>query len=292
MVVAGGMQARMAKGPRYGVLLLPAGLLFAPFYAAMVVIIGVSWVDHLALRGGEITFTFGNYAYALLDGFNVNILIRTIRVGLIVGIAAAVLATPMAYAIVRVQNRSLRLALLLATLVPFLVNALVRVFALTTVLGREGMINFLLMNLGLVERPGSFLRTEFAVVLGQTYFVLPFAVVTITALMAKLNENVEHAAATLGAGPWRTFFSITLPRLYPAIFSAALISYALSVSAFVVPLILGGDRFKMYSNLIFDQVTHAGDFGRAAAMAVVLLVVSVTISEGLRWALRRLMDRR
>jgi ABC-type spermidine/putrescine transport system permease subunit I len=166
------------------------------------------------------------------------------------------------------------------------VNALVLVFSLTSVLGREGFLNFVIGHLGLVERPRSFLRTEFAVVLGQAYFILPFAILMITALMAKLNENVEHAAGTLGAGPWRTFLRITLPRVYPAIFSAGLIAYALSVSAFVVPLILGGDRYKMYSNLIYDQVAQAGDFGRGAAMAVVLLVVSVSLAEALRFAIR------
>jgi putative spermidine/putrescine transport system permease protein len=275
-------RAAAPGAPRYGLLLLPAGLIFAPFYAAMLLIVAVSFVEYAGLRSGEVVFTLSNYAAALLDGFNQAVLIRTIRVGVIVGIVSAIAATPMAYAIVRTKRPRIRLALILVTIVPFLVNALVRVFALTTVLGREGFLNFVLVGLGLVERPGSFLRTEFAVVLGQTYFVLPFAILTITALMAKLNENVEHAAATLGANPWQTFFRITLPRLYPAIFSAGLIAYALSVSAFVVPLILGGDRYKMYSNLIYDQVAFSGDFGRAAALAIVLLVFSVSLAEILR----------
>jgi putative spermidine/putrescine transport system permease protein len=275
-------RANAPGAPRYGLLLLPASLIFAPFYAAMFLIVGVSFVEYAALRSGEVVFTLSNYATALLDPFNQAVLIRTIRVGVIVGIVSAIAATPMAYAIVRTKRARIRLALILVTIVPFLVNALVRVFALTTVLGREGFLNFVLVGLGLVERPGSFLRTEFAVVLGQTYFVLPFSILSITALMAKLNENVEHAAATLGANPWQTFFRITLPRLYPAIFSAGLIAYALSVSAFVVPLILGGDRYKMYSNLIYDQVAFSGDFGRAAALAIVLLVFSVSLAELLR----------
>jgi putative spermidine/putrescine transport system permease protein len=278
------MTTRTPGAPRYWLLLLPAAVLFAPFYAAMALILGVSFLDYAALRGGDIVLAFANYHYALLDAFNLGVLARTIRIGLIVGALAAIIATPVAYAIVRTKSQLIRLALIVATVIPFLVNALVRVYALTTVLGREGFLNFLLVRVGLIDKPGSFLRTEFAVLLGQTYFVLPFAILTITALMAKLNENVEHAAGTLGAGPWRIFFRITLPRLYPAIISASLIAYALSVSAFVVPLILGGDRFKMYSNLIYDQAAQAGDFGRAAAMALVLIVVSVSLAEALRFA--------
>lgn len=285
------MSAATPGAPRYGLLLLPAALLFAPFYAAMVLIVGVSFTDYALLRAGTVVLSFDNYLYAVADAFNVDVLVRTIRVGLIVGAISAIVATPMAYAIVRTSRRQVRLVLILVTIIPFLVNALVRVFALTTVLGREGFVNFVLAGFGLVENPKSYLRTEFAVILGQTYFVLPFAILTVSALMAKLNQNVEYAAGTLGANPWQTFGRVTLPRLYPGIFAAGLISYALSVSAFVVPLILGGDRFKMYSNLIYDQVAQAGNFGRAAAMAVVLLIVSVSLAEGLRWLLRKAMGR-
>jgi len=280
---------RTANSPQYGLLLAPAGILFAPFYIAMILILGVSLVEYSALRNSTVEFTLANYELALFDSFNFGVLVRTIRVGLIVAVLSVILSTPMAYAIARTRSRGLRLLLILFTIIPFLVNALVRVFALTTVLGREGFLNFILLNIGLVERPSSFLRTEFSVVMGQTYFVVPFAILMVTALMAKLNENIEHAAQTLGANAWQTFFRITLPRLFPAMFSAGLIGYALSVSAFVVPLILGGDQFKMYSNLIYDQVAFSGDFGRAAAMAVVLLVLSVSLAELLRGILNRAM---
>jgi|RhiMetdeSRZDD1v2_1073273.scaffolds.fasta_scaffold372108_2 putative spermidine/putrescine transport system permease protein len=283
--------SRFPGAPRYGLLVLPAGILFAPFYAAMTLIGAISFVEYPALRDGIINITLNNYELALLDSFNFEVLLRTIRLGLVVGALSAVLATPMAYGIARASRRDLQLTLILLTIIPFLVNALVRVFALTTVLGREGFLNFVLVNIRIVDRPSSFLRSEFAVVMGQTYFVVPFAILIITALMAKLNENIEHAASTLGAGPWQVFFKVTLPRLYPAIFSAGLIGYALSVSAFVVPLILGGDQYKMYSNLIFDQVAFRGDFGRAAAMAVVLLIVSVALAELLRLAVRRIAGR-
>jgi putative spermidine/putrescine transport system permease protein len=286
------MTSTTPGAPRYGLLILPAAALFLPFYAALGLIVAVSFLDYSALRGGALTFTLSSYQLALLDPFNFTILLRTIKLGLIVAGLSAILATPMAYVIARSSNKGVRLTLILITVIPFLVNALVRVFALTTVLGREGFLNFVLVNTGMTSRASSFLRSEFAVVTGQTYFVLPFAILIVTALMAKLNENIEHASNTLGAGPWQTFFKITLPRLYPAIFSAGLIGYALSVSAFVVPLILGGDQYKMYSNLIYDQVAFRGNFGSAAAMAIVLLIFSVSIAELLRFALHRTMTRR
>ena len=270
------------RQPRYPLLLLPAAGLLAPFYVALVIIAGVSLVDYPGIRTGTFVITAANYQAALLDSFHLAVLIRTIVIGLVVGVLSAVMATPMAFAIVRTRRRSVRVLLTLFTIIPFLVNALVRVFAWTTVLGREGFLNYSLIGLGLVETPTSFLRTDVAVVIGQLYFVLPFAIIAITALMSKLSENIEHAASILGATPWQTFFRITLPLLMPAIFSAGLLAYALSVSAFVVPLVLGGDQYKMYSNLIYDQITFSGDYGLAAAMAVVLLVVSVVLAQGAR----------
>ena len=201
--------------PRYALLLLPAIGLLAPFYAALAMIAGVSLIDYAGIRAGTLAVTTANYQAAILDGFHLSVLIRTIVIGLVVGILSALMATPMAFAIVRTRHRSLRVLLTLFTIIPFLVNALVRVFAWTTVLGREGFLNYVLVGIGR-DRPASFLRTDIAVVIGQLYFVLPFAIIAITALMSKLSENIEHAASTLGAGPWRTFFRITLPLLAPA----------------------------------------------------------------------------
>jgi putative spermidine/putrescine transport system permease protein len=276
-----------APQTRYALLVLPATVLFLPVYVAIALVVVVSFLRYDDLRSGIIAPTIANYSNALFDSFSLGILFNTILVGLIVGVISAAAALPMAISIVRTQRRSIRLALIAISVIPFLVNALVRVFAWTTVLGREGLINFFLVHLALVQKPRSLLRTEMAVIVGQIYFVLPVCIITITTLMAKLKENLGFAASTLGAGPWRTFFSITLPLLLPATFSAALVAYALTISAFVVPMILGGDQFKMYSNLIYDQVTFSGDFGIAAAMSIILLICSLVLAAALRQVLRR-----
>jgi putative spermidine/putrescine transport system permease protein len=277
----------MSRPWSYASLLGPAAALFMPFYAAIALIVGISFLQFAELRHGIFVPTFANFGAAILDTFNFDVLINTVVVGLVVSVISAVAAIPMAYAIVRTQIRALRLTLILITIVPFLVNALVRVFAWTTVLGRQGFLSFILTHLDPSLHPRSLLRTETAVVLGQIYFVLPISIVTIIALLSKLNENIEHAASTLGANEWQTFFKITAPLLFPAIFSAGLVAYALTISAFVVPMILGGDQFKMYSNLIYDEVTFRGDFGVAAAMAVVLLCVSLILAGALRFVLKK-----
>jgi putative spermidine/putrescine transport system permease protein len=267
-------------------LLAPAALLFIPFYLALILLVGMSLVDSTQLLHGVVQPTLANYAAAVLDPYNVQVLVRTLVLSLAVSAICLVLALPLAWGIVRASDPRLRLLIGFVVLLPFMLNALVRLFAWTTILSREGLLNLVLESLGLVARPRSFLRSDFAVLIGQVYFLLPFGVVTLTSALARLPRSVEAAAQTLGAGEWASFFRVTLPLLRPALLAAVIITYSLSVSAFVVPLILGGDQYKMYANLIYDQVTFAGNFGLAAAMALVILVVSVGLIGLYRLAFR------
>lgn len=256
-------------------LLAPAGLLFIPFYVAMLLLTAISLLDYTQLASGTVVPTLANFATALVDPYNFGVLVRTLGLSVIVSGLCLLLGLPLAWGIARTDNPSLRLSLAFIVLMPFMLNALVRLFAWTTILSREGLINLVLESVGLVERPRSLLRSDLAVLLGQVYFLLPFAVLTLTVALSKLPRSIEAAAQSLGAGPWATFFRVTLPLVRPAILSAGIIVYSLSVSAFVVPLILGGDQYKMYANLIYDQVTFSGDYGLASAMALLLLACSV-----------------
>lgn len=282
------VEARALRGPsRFNAMLLaPAGLLFVPFYLALILLVGMSFVDAPQLLNGVVQPTLANYATALLDPYNAQVLVRTLVLSLVVSLICLVLALPLAWGVVRAPDPRLRLLIGFVVLLPFMLNALVRLFAWTTILSREGLLNLVLESAGLVTRPRSFLRSDFAVLIGQIYFLLPFGVVTITSALARLPRSVEAAAQTLGAGEWASFFRVTLPLLRPAMLAAAIITYSLSVSAFVVPLILGGDQYKMYANLIYDQVTFAGNFGLAAAMALVLLVFSIGLIGIYRLAFR------
>lgn len=264
----------------------PAGLLFLPFYGAMALLLAISVLDYSQLNAGALVPTLANFETAIIDSYNFGVLLRTLILSLVVSGICILLGVPLSWGIARTDHPPMRLALAFVVLMPFMLNALVRLFAWTTILSREGLINLVLEGLGLVERPRSLLRSDLAVLLGQVYFLLPFAVLTITVALSKLPRSVEAAAQTLGAGPWATFFGVNLPLLRPAILSAGIIVYSLSVSAFVVPLILGGDQYKMYANLIYDQITFSGDYGLAAAMALVLLACSVGLIGIYRMLLR------
>lgn len=258
-----------------GWLLAPAGALFIPFYAAMALLVAISFLNYSALNGGSVVLTLANFTTAIADPYNFGVLVRTLVLSMLVSAICVGLGVPLSWGIARTRSSGLRLVLSFVVLMPFMLNALVRLFAWTTILSREGLINLVLVWLGLVDRPRSLLRSDIAVLLGQVYFLLPFAVLTLTVALSKLPRTVEGAAQSLGAGPWATFFKVVLPLLRPSMLSGGIIVYSLSVSAFVVPLILGGDQYKMYANLIYDQVTFSGDYGLAAAMALILLACSI-----------------
>lgn len=261
----------------YGLLSLPTIVVFIPFYIALALLGLLSFTSNSVLEGGNWAFTLENYSVAIFDSYNAGILARTVVLSVLVGIACTLLAIPLALGVVRSSSRAVRLTVATISLLPFMVNALVRIFALTAILGREGVLNLALTTLGLQETPRSFLRTDLAVFIGQVYFLLPFAVMTITGLLARLPLSLERASQTLGANEWRTFWTVTLPLLRPGLIAAGVITYSLSASAFVVPLLLGGDQYKMYSNLIYDQIVFASNFGVASAMSIVLLGLSVAL---------------
>lgn len=278
---------------RFNALLaIPAGLIVLPFYVALGFLLLLSVTEPDFLITGSPSFTFGHYRFAVADPYNAAVLAQTLWISVLVSLFCTILAFPLAYGFVRVRVGAIRLLIAFAVLLPFMTSSLVRVFAWTTILGREGALNNLLLLFGVISVPRSHLRSDLAVITGQVYFLLPFAVVTMTGLLSRLPPNLERAAQTLGANQWTSFFAVMLPLMRPTIVAAAIISYSLSISAFVVPLLLGGDQYKMYSTLIYDQVTAASNFNRAAAMGIVLVALSLVLILGYHAAMKAAVRRR
>lgn len=228
------------------------------------------------LYGGvEYTLTWENIA-RVVDPLYVGIVLTSARIAGTATLLAVLIAYPAAYAIARAPRRVQPVLLFLAVL-PFWSNYLIRTYAWIVLLNREGLINHGLRSLGYSGEPLSLLYTEGAVIVGLVYNYLPFVILAIYATLSRLNRELLEASRDLGASAAMTFVRVTLPLTAPGIAAGAVFVFVLSIGNFVTPALLGGGRFQMIGNLVYDQFLTANDwpFGAALGMALMGIMMAV-----------------
>jgi putative spermidine/putrescine transport system permease protein len=233
-------------------------------------------IDSFRVQDG--TWTLANYRKAIGDPFYWEVLLITFRLSLWVTIAAFLIGYPLAYFIVRmVDSRLLRSMLYIVVVTPLFTSNIVRAFGWIVLLGRRGLVNDAMIATGITERPIPLLYGESSIVIGLTYIMVPFMVLTIASVLQNIDRSLEEAARDLGAGAWSTFWRVTFPLSMPGVIAGALIVFTLSVSAYVTPSILSGGRQNTTSILIFQQYASILDFHFGGALAVVLLVTTIIL---------------
>jgi len=193
--------------------------------------------------------------------------------GIIAGVstlAALLIGYPAAYAIAKAPA-SRQTALLFLAILPFWTNYLIRTYAWIVLLNPAGLINSLLIELGLRSEPLTLLYTKSAVVLGLVYSYTPFVILAIYSALQRLDPSYAEASRDLGAGVVQTFLRITLPLTAPGVAAGAVFVFVLSIGNFVTPDLLGGGKFQMVGNLIYDQFLSARDWPFGAALSVLLI---------------------
>jgi putative spermidine/putrescine transport system permease protein len=160
---------------------------------------------------------------------------------------------------------------------PLFTSNIVRAFGWIVLLGRRGLINDTLVATGLADRPQPLLYGELSIVLGLTYIMTPFMVLTVAAVLQNIDRSLEDAARDLGASAWSAFSRVTFPLSLPGVIAGALIVFTLSVSAYVTPSILSGGKKIVMSMLIFQQYGAILDFHFGGALAVILLVTTLAL---------------
>jgi spermidine/putrescine transport system permease protein len=221
------------------------------------------------------TATIENFRRAA-DPLYVSILLDSARIALTATLIALLLAYPAAFAISRTRP-ALQPALLVLVMLPFWSNYLIRTYAWMVLLNREGVINTLLKWLGLINEPLHILYNEFAVILGLIYSYSPFVILAIYASLQRLDPSYAEASSDLGAGPWSTFFRITLPLTLPGVAAGGVFVFVLSIGNFVTPDLLGGGRMQMVGNLIYDQFLTARDWPFGATLSMILIAVMMIL---------------
>jgi putative spermidine/putrescine transport system permease protein len=192
----------------------------------------------------------------------------------------------------RMRSRLGHALLLMAVIAPMLTGIVVRTFAWMTLLADRGVINTTLTWLGFIEKPLPLMYGEFGVVIGLVHIYVPFMVLTLVGVIGRIDPALEEAARNLGAGRPRTFLEVTLPLSLPGILAGSLLVFALAISAYVTPVLLGGGNVLTLPMLIYQQVSASFNLGFAGALGVVLLAVSLMLVVAYNAILGRLSGER
>jgi spermidine/putrescine transport system permease protein len=224
-------------------------------------------------------FQFGNYALLFADPQYYQVLLRTLKIALLVSVAALLLAYPLAYFLVfEVRSPRLRLAIYMATVVPLWVSYLLRAYTWKTILGSEGVINSFLVWSGVLAEPTDlFLYNQFSMVLTLTYIYIPFMVMPIYTSLEKIPRSLIEASKDLGVARLPTFLMITLPLSVPGMLAGFTFTFCLTFGDFVAPFLVGGPNGSMIANTMQSQFGTALNWPLGAALSIVMLVIVLTI---------------
>jgi len=220
----------------------------------------------------QLTLHLNNYIRLFTDNLYVAAYLSSLRIAAIATVITLLIGYPMAYAIARAPDR-LRNILLMLVVLPFFTSFLLRIYALTGFMRGNGLINQFLGLFGI--EPLVMMQTDFAVYVGLVYSYLPFMILPLYTILVKLDVSLFEASADLGARPWQTFLSVTLPLSLPGIIAGSLLVFIPAVGEYVIPALLGGPETLMIGRVLWDEFFSATNWPRAAAVAVAMLVVVV-----------------
>lgn len=218
----------------------------------------------------SLTLHLRGYLLLLSDSLYVSTYINSLRMAGITTLVCILIGYPMAYYIARAPER-IRHVLLLAVILPFWTSLLLRVYAWVGILRSDGLLNSLLLNLGVISSPLEIYRTDLAVYIGLVYAYLPFFILPLYATLVKMDLRLLDAAYDLGARPWRAFVSITLPLSMPGVISGAMLVFIPAVGEYVIPEMLGGADTLMMGRIMWSEFFTNADWPMASAITIVMV---------------------
>ena len=236
-------------------------------------------------EGFRLGATLESYARLLSDSLYLRAYMSSIRYALAATLISLLLAYPMAYAIARAP-KAWRAALLMLVILPFWTSFLLRIYAWIGLLKGNGLVNNMLIALGVASEPLPLLNNSFSVVLGLVYGYLPFMVLPLYATLERLDPALLEAAADLGCRPWRAFLKVTLPLSLPGIVAGSLLVFIPAIGEFVIPELLGGPGTLMIGKVLWDEFFNNHDWPAASAVAVALLLLLAIPMAAMRRFLR------
>ncbi len=248
--------------------MLPAtGVVLIFFVVPVSLLLGEGFVS-----GGR--FSAAAYRTVLTTPYYAYVLWRSILLSVIGTVICISLGYLIAFYATRLSGSRYKRYIYMIVLAPLFTSAVIRAIAWMMILGNRGVLNTALLKLGILDEPMRMLYSEGAVLTGLVYTMVPFAVLTISAVLENLDGRLEEAARDLGASPLQTYLRVTLPLSLPGVSAAAILVFTLCLSSYVIPGILGGGRIKMFASLIFEQFLQSWNWQLGSALASMLLLVT------------------
>ncbi|MBP3498504.1 MAG: ABC transporter permease [Akkermansia sp.] len=258
-----------------------AGLLAAPMIiwslifvgATIAYIVAISFMQRNPAGNGVVfRFTLENYAKLMQPAY-AKVFVKTLRMALDTTLLCILVGYPFALLMARAGGRMKKLLLLLV-IVPFWTNALVRIYGWRLLMMGNGPINNMLMAIGLIDTPIKMMNTRGAVLLGMVYGLIPFMILPVYSSAEKMDRSLIAAGRDLGAKPWKVFLTVELPLTLPGLLSGCVLVFVPSMALFFISDLLGGTGDILVGNLVRDQLLKSRDWPFAAALSVLLLVVT------------------
>ncbi|MCD7060744.1 ABC transporter permease subunit [Pelagibacterium xiamenense] len=220
----------------------------------------------------QITLHISNFLRPIQDPLFANAYLSSVQIAGISTIITLLIAYPMAWFIAR-SDEKYRNLLLMLVILPFWTSFLLRVYAWMGFLGQNGVFNQLLQGIGLTDAPVQMLYTPFAVYIGIVYTYLPFMVLPLFTTLVKLDQSLIEASGDLGAKPFVTFLTVTLPLSMPGIIAGSMLVFIPAIGEFVIPSLLGGADTLMIGRVLWDEFFSGRNWPSAAAVAIMMLVL-------------------
>ncbi|MEZ8142454.1 spermidine/putrescine ABC transporter permease PotB [Enterovibrio norvegicus FF-33] len=237
----------------------------------------------------EMTFTLSNYA-KLMDPLYAKVVWHSFYMAAIATSLCLLIGYPFAYIIARMPKH-MRPFMLFMVIVPFWTNSLIRTYGLKIFLGTRGLLNDGLLTLGIIEKPLRIMYTEYAVMIGLVYILLPFMILPLYSSIEKLDNSYLEAAKDLGASKFQAFVKVILPLTMPGIIAGCLLVLLPALGMFYVSDLLGGAKNLLIGNVIKSQILNVRDwpFGSAASISLTVLMGLMLLAY---WRVSKLMNKK
>jgi putative spermidine/putrescine transport system permease protein len=257
-------------------LLSPTVLLLLLAFVVPIVVLFTYSVYHFNGINIEYRVTFGAYQEFARDPFYWDVLLRSLQLAVAVTGISLLIGFPTAYGISRIRNNAVLIALYVLIFSPLLTSVIIRAFGWLLLLGDSGFVNYVLMAVGVLEKPVRLIYNIEGVSIALVHVMLPFTVFPILSVMNQMDPTLKEAANDLGASRWTTFWRVTWPLSLPGLLSGAQTTFVMAISAFATPTILGGGRVMVLPRMIYESIVTR-DWPMAAVLGMVLLALSLTL---------------
>ncbi|MDQ0469518.1 ABC transporter permease [Labrys wisconsinensis] len=274
---AGRARRRPWQGLGLWWLVLPALLFFLAFFVVPVLSLFALSLDKSA--AGVVTlqgdFTLANFERIFTRDIYSLAIVRSIGIALAVAVVCLILGYPLAFLIAKTEHPGRNTALMVLVLSSMQLDMVIRLYGLMVLMGDNGLINGTLIAAGLIEKPLPLMYNIFGVIVGLVQVTLPFMVLSLIGIIKGIHPSLEEAARSLGASRWAAFRHVVLPLSMPGVLAGSLLVFALAISSYVVPALMGGWKVMVLPIHIFQQISETGRWQFGSAVAVVLFVISL-----------------